>query len=165
MKKRMNVVFLTMLILAPFQSAFAQQSTAPGTQKGLASLFSSAKEDELVKPDQAFKLKLATRGPNTVVVELVPAKGYYLYKEKIRFSVKGSSGVAISAIELPAGEMKTDLIFGKMEVYRKSIPAEIALNRAPKANRVTLVASYQGCHEKLGVCYPPIEKTMNLTLQ
>jgi thiol:disulfide interchange protein DsbD len=44
------------------------------------------------------------------------------------------------------------------------VPVEIALNRSGKAGDVTLLASYQGCHEKLGVCYPPIQKTVNLTL-
>ena len=162
MKKPIEIAVLTMLTLGIVPSAFAQQSATANAQ--LVGLFSGAREDELIEPDLAFKLKVTVKGPNTVVAELVPAKGYYLYKEKIRFSLKNTSGVAISAVKLPAGEMKTDQIFGKTEVYRKAVPAEITLTRAPKTNHATLVASYQGCHEKMGVCYAPIEKTVNLAL-
>jgi thiol:disulfide interchange protein DsbD len=36
------------------------------------------------------------------------------------------------------------------------------LTRAPKAKGFTLLATYQGCNEKLGVCYPPIKKTVEM---
>jgi thiol:disulfide interchange protein len=164
MKKQIAVALLAMLMIGQVPLAFAQQSAAPRAQKGIGGLFSSASEDALIEPELAFKLNVAVKGPNTVLVELLPAKGYYLYKEKIRFSLKNADGVAITAVKLPAGEMKTDQIFGKTEVYRKALSAEITLSRSAKANKLTLVASYQGCHEKLGVCYPPIEKAVNLTL-
>lgn len=164
MKKRVAIAALAMLAGTHVPWVFAQQPTAPGAKKGLAGLFSSASEEELIEPDQAFQLKVAAKGPNTVVAELIPAKGYYLYKEKIRFSVKNASGISISAVKLPTGEIKNDQIFGRTEVYKKTVPVEIALNRARKANSITLVAAYQGCHEKLGVCYPPIEKTVTLAL-
>ncbi len=48
--------------------------------------------------------------------------------------------------------MTNDQILGKMEVCKKTVPVGIAMNRAPKANSVTLSASYQGCHEKLDAC-------------
>ena len=60
--------------------------------------------------------------------------------------------------------MKNDLILGRTEVYKKAVPVEIALDKAAKGKSVTLLASYQGCQEKLGVCYPPIEKTVTLVL-
>jgi thiol:disulfide interchange protein DsbD len=164
MKKRIAFVLAPLLTVGLLSPAFAQQSAGPTEKKGLAGLFSSASEDELIEPDRAFQLKVAVKGANTLVAELVPAKGYYLYKERIRFTVKDASGVAISAVKLPAGEMKNDQIFGRTEVYKKTVPAEIALNRTSKINAMTLVASYQGCHEKLGVCYPPIEKAVTLRL-
>lgn len=163
MKKRIAFFLAALLVCGPLASALAQQSV-PGEKKGLAGLFSSAAEDELIEPDLAFQMKVAVKGANLLVAELVPAKGYYLYKEKIRFSVKDGNGVTIGAVRLPAGEMKTDQIFGRTEVYRKPIPAEITLARPAKAGTMTLVASYQGCHEKLGVCYPPIDKEVRLTL-
>jgi len=165
MKNRVRIIIFAMLALVQITPATAQQSSAPGAAKGgLGSLFSSASEDELIEPDLAFKLNVTVKGPNTLVAQVIPAKGYYAYKERMRFSLKNANGVAISSVKLPTGEMKVDQIFGRTEVYRKAVPAEITLNRTSKSNTVTLVASYQGCHEKLGVCYPPIEKTVNLTL-
>lgn len=115
-------------------------------------------------PDQAFKLKVSVRGPNTVIAELVPAPEHYLYKSKVSFALKNASGVMIRQVQLPVGEAKNDPNFGPMEVYRKPIQAEIALDRTPKAKTLTLLARYQGCNEKLGVCYPPIDKSVDLVL-
>lgn len=144
--------------------AHAQQSTAPGAQKGLGSLFSSPKEDDLLEPDRAFTLSTTFKGRDTLVAVLTPAPGYYLYKERIRFALKDAPGVAIKSIKLPSGTVKNDPTFGKTETYSQPVQAEIALERAPKARNFTLLAAYQGCHEKLGVCYPPIDKALKLSL-
>ncbi len=119
---------------------------------------------EPLPPDQAFKLKVSVRGTDTLIAELVPAPEHYLYKDKVSFALKDASGVAIRKVQLPAGETKNDPFFGPMEVYRKPIKAEIALDRKAKAKRLTLLARYQGCNEKLGVCYPPIDKRFDLSL-
>lgn len=144
--------------------AVAQQSSAPGLQSRLVGLFSSKTEDELLEPDDAFKLKVSFKNPTTVVADLIPANGYYLYKDKVRFALKNASGVAIGVVSLPPGDVKMDKFFGKMETYPRPVKAEITLNRAPKAKDFILVATYQGCQIKLGVCYAPIEKSIKMTL-
>lgn len=142
----------------------AQQSTATGTQKGISSLFTKSSEDELLEPDLAFKLNVSAKGPNTVIAEVVPAKGYYVYKERIRVAAGKDSGVTVAGLKFPKGEMKTDQIFGRTEVFKVAVPVEVTLKRAATAKNIALTVSYQGCHEKLGVCYPPIEKTVNVAL-
>lgn len=151
---------LQLCLLLP---AAAQPGTSSMPDR-IAGLFSGAKEDELIEPDLAFKLNVTVAGPSALNAEVIPAKGYYLYREKMRFSIKNSSGVAIDAVRMPAGVIKNDQLFGKTEVYRLPVPVQIALTRTPGKKNVTLVASYQGCHEKAGVCYPPIEKSVNLVL-
>jgi thiol:disulfide interchange protein len=146
------------------QYGVAQQSTAPGLQKRLSDLLSSSKEDELLEPDHAFRLKVVFKGPTTMVAELIPANGYYLYKDRIKFGIKNSSGVVIKSVKLPAGKVTNDPTFGRTETYEKPVQAEITLERAPKAKNFILAAGYQGCHEKTGVCYPPIDTTLNLVL-
>lgn len=163
-KKLFTALMLAPLSLGWLSPALAQQSQAPGLQGKLAGVFSSPKEEALLEPDDAFKLKVTAKSSSAIAAELAPANGYYLYKERIRFTVKPGSAAAIRTVTLPAGEMKNDLILGRTEVYKKAVPVEIALDKAAKGKTVTLVASYQGCHEKLGVCYPPIEKTVNLVL-
>lgn len=156
------MVALMSMSVHPF--IMAQQSTSPGIQKRLSDLFSSSKEEELLEPDLAFKLKVVASGPTTLVVDLIPANGYYLYRDRIRFALKNTRGVAIKTVKLPSGKVKNDPTFGKMETYEKPVQAEIALERAPNAKSITLAASYQGCNEKSGVCYPPMNKEINLTL-
>ncbi|OWW20723.1 protein-disulfide reductase DsbD N-terminal domain-containing protein [Noviherbaspirillum denitrificans] len=148
----------------PALPALAQQSTAPGLSTKVKNLFSAPKEDELIEPDLAFTLKVAAKSTNQLNVDVVPANGYYVYKERIRFSLKDGSGVRIGSVKFPPGEMKTDQIFGRTEVFRNAVPITIALDNAAKGKSVVLSASYQGCHEKLGVCYPPIDKTVSLVL-
>ncbi len=145
-------------------SAFAQQSTAPGLADKVKGLFSQAKEDELIEPDLAFKLKVVAKNTSQLSAEIVPANGYYVYKERMKFVIKDGGGVRISGVTFPVGEMKNDQIFGRTEVFRKPVPVTISLENAAKGKAITLQASYQGCHEKLGVCYPPIDKTVQLTL-
>ena len=68
----------------------------------------------------------------------------------------------IREVRLPPGEVKNDPFFGSMEIYKKPIQVEIILDRTPKAKRLTLLANYQGCNEKIGVCYPPQQKSFDL---
>lgn len=142
----------------------AQQSVAPGIQNRLSDLFSSPKEEELLEPDLAFKFKVSFKSPTVLVAELTPANGYYLYRERIKFALKNTSGVAIRAVKLPTGEIKTDQFYGRTETYKNPIQAEITLDRAPNAKSLTLIAGYQGCHDKKGVCYPPMDKEVTLAL-
>lgn len=145
-------------------AATAQQSSAPGLGDRVRGLFSNTKGDELLEPDVAFKMKAVAKATNLLAVDLAPANGYYVYKERIKFSIKEPAGVRINIVKFPVGEIKTDQIFGRTEVFKKNIPITITLDNATKGKTVTLLASYQGCHEKLGVCYPPIEKSVSLVL-
>lgn len=165
MKMKSLLPLLLLVLAAGTQSlAYAQQSTASGLQKGLSSLFSSEKEEELLEPDKAFTVKTSFKGPDTLIAVLTPANGYYLYRDKIRFALKNAPGVAIKSVKLPAGVVKNDPTFGRTETYKQPVQAEITLERAPKAKNFTLLAGYQGCHEKMGVCYPPMDKELKLSL-
>ncbi len=125
----------------------------------------SSSQSELLPPDQSFQVAISVRDADTLIARLTPAKDYYLYRSRIKFDVADSPGITIAGVSLPAGDMKEDPTFGKEEVYHHPVDAVIALKRSGgAANRLTLRASYQGCNEPLGVCYPPIEKTFTVTL-
>ena len=162
--KKSTILFGAMLFFGALLTSHAQQSTPANSSKSASSLIASTNEDELLEPDQAFKLKVTVKGPNTVLAELTPAAGYYMYRDRIHFTVKDASGIKIKTVKLPTGDIKTDPNFGKMETYKNPIQAEITVDRPSQVKNFTLIAAYQGCHEKLGVCYPPIDKTVTLTL-
>lgn len=121
-------------------------------------------EQELLPPDEAFKLSLEVRDDHTLVAHLTPAKDYYLYRDKIAFESK-SEGIHIEQVTLPSGKMKDDQLFGKTEVYYQPLEAVITLRRdKPVPEQLSLSASYQGCNEPIGVCYAPINKEKELLL-
>ncbi|TCV86378.1 protein-disulfide reductase DsbD [Sulfurirhabdus autotrophica] len=120
--------------------------------------------DEFLPPEVAFKLNVTVKDGNTLLADFKPEPSYYLYRDKISFTLKNSTGISIAGVKLPAGDIKTDPNFGKTEVYHQPFQAVITLKRdTQQAEKVTLVATFQGCSEK-GICYPPINKTFNLSL-
>ncbi len=147
-------------LLAP-----AQAAGESGWQQKLKSLFANDKQEEkLLPPEKAFQLQAKTSGPATIHATLTPAPGYYLYRERIQFDLEDKSNGAIQDVRLPKGEMKDDRTFGKMEVYRQSVTATIDLKPTAAGNELALKASYQGCHEQSGVCYPPQVATVHLIM-
>jgi thiol:disulfide interchange protein DsbD len=120
-------------------------------------------QDEFLPADQAFKLAVKAIDRDTLQASFTIAENYYLYRDKIKFSLKGG-GASIAEVALPQGEIKTDPNFGNTEVYHQSFQATIKLKReGGDEQAVSLVAAYQGCSEK-GVCYPPVQKTIALVL-
>jgi len=119
-------------------------------------------QDEFLPVDQAFRLAVKAIDKDTLLANFMIAEGYYLYRDKIKFSLKG--GASIASVTLPKGEIKIDPNFGNTEVYHQSFQAIIKLKREGSGDQATsLAAAYQGCSEK-GVCYPPVQKTLALTL-
>lgn len=122
-------------------------------------------EPKLLEPDDAFRVQLRQKDKETIVAQFDTAKNYHLYKEKIRFTVKNSPGVAIEKIRFPAGVVKSDPNFGRVELLKDKVEVEITLRRAVSSTQMTLVANYQGCEEKVGICYPPMQKEITLALR
>lgn len=121
-------------------------------------------EQELLPPDEAFKLSLEIRDDRTLIARLTPAKDYYLYRDKINFESR-STGIHIDQVTLPAGKMKQDPTFGQTEVYYQPLEAIISLRRDASApEQLSLAATYQGCNEPVGVCYAPINKVNDILL-
>ena len=119
-------------------------------------------DEELLPPDEAFPFAVQVEG-DTLKLEWNTHEGYYLYKDKIRLTTD-TPGVRIEPPALPPGEVKDDEFFGRLEVYHKPIRATAKIVREdPAVKAFTLTARYQGCAD-IGVCYPPITKTIKLTL-
>jgi len=111
-------------------------------------------EPELLDPDQAFSFTATVRDANTARGTWAIADGYYLYRDRIRFSTD-TPGIELGEPVLPPGKIKDDEFFGKIAIYRDQIVADIPVTRAPEAPRTfRLSAVSQGCAD-IGVCYPP----------
>lgn len=144
------------------------QSTAatPGLLDALRKLLGGSKAPaELLPPDQAYSIAVTARDTSTLLATLTPAPDYYLYRDRISFSIVAPAGVSVASVELPEGEPKADPTFGTVQVYHHPVQAVISLRHdASPPGKLELRATYQGCNEPLGVCYPPIEKTLTVAL-
>lgn len=121
------------------------------------------KQNAFLPPDQAFGLTVTANNAHTLLANFRITPGYYLYRDKISLSIKGQAA-KITHINLPAGDAKQDPNFGEMMVFHQSFQAEVSLADSSKpAQKLTLLASYQGCSEG-GICYPPIDKEITLSL-
>ncbi|MEO7852895.1 MAG: protein-disulfide reductase DsbD, partial [Rubrivivax sp.] len=113
-------------------------------------------------PDEAFRIELRARDAHTLVAVLTPAPGYYLYRERIHFKLVDAPGLSIAGVVLPPGKDKDDPTFGPSQVFYKPVEAVITL-AAAATGALQVHASYQGCNEPVGVCYPPIDKTLTVS--
>ncbi len=159
-----KIIFLSLCLISTHVMAEESQSSGLSTiLQRLGASFSQT-EQELLPPDEAFKLSLEVRDGNTLIAHLTPAKDYYLYRDKIVFESK-SEDIHIDKVTLPPGKMKNDLTFGQTEVYYQPLQAVILLRRdIPEPEQLTLSATYQGCNDPVGVCYAPINKVNELLL-
>ena len=121
-----------------------------------------SKKPAFLPADQAFALSVHAIDQHTLIASFKVTPGYYLYRNKVIFSLTGSKS-GIARVDLPKGELKSDPNFGELEVYHQSFQAEIVLDKVDATKPLVLNASYQGCSDK-GLCYPPIEKTLNVEL-
>jgi len=123
----------------------------------------AADETELLDPDAAFELTHAVNDSGTLRFSWSIADGYYLYRHKFKFASQ-TPGIEAGGPVLSKGEVKQDKFLGNVEILRGKVTAELPLRRLdPKANRVVIDLSYQGCAENR-VCYLPVHKTVAFDL-
>jgi thiol:disulfide interchange protein DsbD len=120
--------------------------------------------DEFLQADEAFQFHVEPTDANNLLARWEIADGYYLYREKIKFELKDAAEVTLGPVKLVEGKVKHDEFFGRVEIYNEDVEVDIPLlRRARTATEIELMARYQGCAEA-GICYPPITKTVNLSL-
>ncbi|MDC0446371.1 protein-disulfide reductase DsbD [Gammaproteobacteria bacterium] len=115
--------------------------------------------EELLPGDEAFRFK-AQLVNDEIHLNWDIAKGYYLYKEKIKIASEQSEELGV--IKMPEAQVIDDEFFGKIGTYRNATSAIIPILDG-KSQSVILNVSYQGCAD-IGVCYPPISKNVALNI-
>jgi len=116
----------------------------------------------LLPAEEAFKLAIRRDG-NTITAQFGVAKDYYLYRDKVHLTVKQPQGTTLGKISFPKAEEKDDPTFGRMAIYRQDFTASAQLQGGKPGGTVVIEASWQGCNEASGICYPPLEQQFTLT--
>ena len=117
--------------------------------------------------EQAFRTEVIADGGNALLLRLTPAKGYYLYRDKLGVRLEAGKGVSAAlppASRLPKATPYHDEHFGDVAVYfdQVEIRLPVARDHAEPA-RGTLVLDLQGCQDG-GICYPPMTRRLAVAL-
>ncbi len=133
----------------------------------LSALFSSMsaeaiEEDELLEPQKAFKTTATIDQTNKITVAIEIADGYYLYRDKIKLTSK-TDFIHLSDIVTPAGKVKEDEFFGKIETYRHNVDITSTVLPPVNSDQFELSVRSQGCAD-IGICYPPMTLPFTLAL-
>ncbi|MBU3555779.1 protein-disulfide reductase DsbD [Polynucleobacter sp. UB-Piko-W3] len=112
---------------------------------------------DFLPPEKAFRVEATwLQNSNQLEIEFIPAKGYYIYQESLKFDVgvEDSKLYKISP-SLPLGIEKFDETFQKkMQIYKQ--PLIVLLDVKPEVGKpLHIEVGLQGCAEA-GICYPPM---------
>jgi thioredoxin:protein disulfide reductase len=113
---------------------------------------------DLLEPEQAFRFSARAVEGGAVEVRFAIAEGYYLYRDRLRFSAEGSA--QLGQPQLPAGIPHKDEFFGEMPIYRGSVSIRVPVQGD---GPLDLKVISQGCADA-GVCYVPMESRATLQL-
>ncbi|MBT8123136.1 MAG: protein-disulfide reductase DsbD [Gammaproteobacteria bacterium] len=119
--------------------------------------------DDLLEPDRAFAINSVVVDKDTVRVSWTIADGYYLYRDRMKFS-SATDGITLGTPDIPPGKIVDDEFFGKIAIFRNTVTTTIPVTRSANApDSFELKAVSQGCAD-IGVCYPPHTQVASLTL-
>ena len=124
----------------------------------------TSQAQNFLAPEQAFRVSAEYQTKGEIVLNVKPAKGYYVYRESIKFKlIKSNGDLSLGAPQLPQGKIKFDENFGKeLETYPKDFSILLPLINNKDASGVILSMELQGCADK-GICYPPMELRFTLS--
>lgn len=112
---------------------------------------------DFLPPEKAFLVEASwLENTRQIEIRFVPAKGYYLYKESLKFQAGNQENRLVSLKpSLPLGIEKFDETFQKkLQVYKQ--PFTVLLDIKPQNGKaMNIDVELQGCAEA-GICYPPM---------
>lgn len=113
---------------------------------------------------QAFALEAIADGSGALLLRFTPAPGYYLYRDRSSFRVRGADGIVAGKPRWPRGTSHHDEHFGDVIVYFDQVEVALPLQRsAGPASTIELDATFQGCQAN-GICYPPMTRRITVQL-
>ncbi len=119
---------------------------------------SLAKAEDFLDPEVAFTASAKMVDAGTAEVTLNIAEGYYLYRERLKFT---SEDAQVGEPVLPKGKVKFDETFQKeVETYRHAVVVRIPVKAS---HEFSLKVVRQGCADQ-GLCYPPMESVFKLPI-
>jgi thiol:disulfide interchange protein DsbD len=120
-------------------------------------LAAPSRAQDFLDPAVAFKFSARMEGERTAIVTYDIAPGYYMYRERFKFT---ATGAQLGEPQIPPGKVKYDQTFEKdVETYHGTVTIRIPVE---SGTAFTLNATSQGCADA-GLCYPPQEHGARLS--
>lgn len=125
-------------------------------------------EDDILPPEEAFRVSASSLDGNTLQVQWEIAEGTYLYQDKLKVELPGEE-VRPGQFVMPEPDIKKDSIkpdgsIGDVAVYHDRVVLDIPLVRSDtSASEIEVKTAYQGCADR-GICYPPQKTTLKVAL-
>ena len=175
-----------------FSMLLGLSSTVIAKTKATATAGSGATPaQDLLPAEDVFKVSARFKDAKTIELTYQIADGYYLYRK--RFSVANETPqFKVGKLVSPAGRVKQDATFGRVETYRKSVRVLLPITSSDKdegkdkdkgagsaAGVVGTAAATSSTHAytgnstvklkitsqgcaDVGVCYPPLQHDLTL---
>jgi thiol:disulfide interchange protein DsbD len=139
---------LVAALLAMTLSASATEGLLPNKNK-----------PEFLPVDPAFELQPLEFRDGRLHVSWRITKGYYLYRDRLKFALVHPAGAKLGKAVLPPSRTYEDEHFGKTEIFSDAtLVAQLPVSGAAQPP-FKLAVTYQGCADK-GLCYPPQTRTL-----
>ena len=117
--------------------------------------------------EQAFTTEVIAGDGNTLLLRLTPARGYYIYRDKLSLRLEAGKGLSVAlppASKLPKAKPYRDEHFGNVAVYFDQVEIAVPVTRTvADAAQGMLVLGLQGCQDG-GICYPPMTRRLAVSL-
>jgi len=126
--------------------------------------FWSNNQVQLLPEEEAFSVVSSINDQAHLIVNWSIADDYYMYRDSLKIEAI-TNGVVIGEISFPQGVIEDDPEFGEVEVYFYNIELNAALGSSSQAlpgGPIELILYGQGCNKPVGVCYPPMQRTVSL---
>lgn len=117
---------------------------------------------DLLPADEAFILGAERQADRTIVLHWTIADDYYLYRDRTEITLEGGGEAHLGEPRFAPAKTKDDPFFGETAVYYGEASVRVPLDGEP-GDDARLHVTYQGCNEPVGVCYPPIDKTIAMS--
>ena len=158
MKKQRLYILARSLLGIPFAMVLGLAVSTP-----VSAQFFSNKTQELLPEDQAFSVTSDINDNGILSVNWSIADDYYMYRDQ--FSIEPvSKSTKLIEVNYPEGVVEDDPEFGEVVVYFYNAELTTAIAGAIESNNLELLIKGQGCNKPVGVCYPPIARTVSIDL-
>ncbi len=160
---RQGLLLSLFCVFAALGAPVAQADTGSGAVNAFKAFFSHRHHHRFLKRSEAYRLTLKSPDPSLIRAHFHVAHGYYLYQNKIRFTLLSPrTGITLGPVAMPPASIEHNPYLGTLTIYKRSFVVPLPLTGARPGETLRVQVHYQGCAQA-GICYPPVTRVITVT--